>query len=123
MSLGVSVDITKAAVKNARIVIAQVNRRMPRVHGDAFVHLDDVDAVVRHDEELPEYTEKSPDEIADRIGSYVSPIIRDGDTIQVGYGSLPKRDPGPPRAKETPRHTHGASDRRTGGPHQVRRRG
>jgi acyl-CoA hydrolase/GNAT superfamily N-acetyltransferase len=89
MSLGVSVDITKAAVKNARVVIAQVNRRMPRVHGDAFVHLDDVDAVVRHDEELPEYTEKSPDEIADRIGSYVSPIIRDGDTIQVGYGSLP----------------------------------
>jgi acyl-CoA hydrolase/GNAT superfamily N-acetyltransferase len=89
MSLGVSVDITKAAIKNARLIVAQVNRRMPRVHGDAYVHLDDVDVVVPHDEELSEYTEKAPDEIADKIGSYVSPIIRDGDTIQVGYGSLP----------------------------------
>jgi acyl-CoA hydrolase/GNAT superfamily N-acetyltransferase len=89
MSLGVSVDITKAAVKNARLVIVQVNRRMPRVHGDAFVHVNDVDVIVPHDEQLPEYIEDAPDEIADRIGDYVAPIIRDGDTIQVGYGSLP----------------------------------
>jgi acyl-CoA hydrolase/GNAT superfamily N-acetyltransferase len=89
MSLGVGVDITKAAVGNARIVIAQVNRRMPRVHGDSFVSIGDIDVFVPHDEDLPEYTEKAPDEIARRIGAFVSPIIRDGDTIQVGYGSLP----------------------------------
>jgi acyl-CoA hydrolase/GNAT superfamily N-acetyltransferase len=100
LSLGVSVDITKAAVKNARVVIAQVNRRMPRVHGDAFIHLDDVDALVPHDEELAEYTEDAPDEIADRIGAYVSPIIRDGDTIQVGYGSLPNAIMGHLRGKK-----------------------
>lgn len=100
LSLGVSVDITKAAVKSARVVIAQVNRRMPRVHGDAFIHLDDVNALVPHDEELAEYTEDAPDEIADRIGAYVSPIIRDGDTIQVGYGSLPNAIMGHLRGKK-----------------------
>jgi len=89
MCLGVSVDITRAAIKNARLVIAQVNRLMPRVHGDSFVSIRDVDIVVPHDEQLPEYTEKAPGEIAHRIGAFVSPIIRDGDTIQVGYGSLP----------------------------------
>ncbi len=100
MSLGVSVDITKAAARNARLVIAQVNGLMPRVHGDAFIHLDDVDVVIPHDEELSEYTEEAPDEIAQRIGAYVSPIIRDGDTIQVGYGSLPNAILGHLRGKK-----------------------
>jgi acyl-CoA hydrolase len=43
MSLGVSVDITKAATENATLVIAQVNAHMPRVHGDTFIHIDAVD--------------------------------------------------------------------------------
>ncbi len=89
VSLGVSVDVTKAAVKNARLVIAQMNARVPRVHGDGFVHINDIDFVIPHDEELLEYQEKTPDDIARAIGRYVSQIVRDGDTIQVGYGSLP----------------------------------
>jgi acyl-CoA hydrolase/GNAT superfamily N-acetyltransferase len=85
----ISVDITKAAVENAALVIAQVNPRMPRVHGETFVHIKDIDFVVPYDEPLLEYKEEVSDEIADRIGNYVSRIVEDGDTIQVGYGSVP----------------------------------
>ena len=89
VSLGVSVDIVKAAVENATTVIAQMNGRMPRVHGDGFVHIDAVDFVIPHDEELLVYEDTTPDKIAQAIGRYVARIVRDGDTIQVGYGSLP----------------------------------
>ena len=89
MSLGVSVDITKAAVENASTVITQVNSHMPRVHGDTFMHLDDVDFIIPYDEPLLEYETEVPGEIAQQIGNYVARIIKDGDTIQVGYGSLP----------------------------------
>ncbi len=89
MSLGVSVDISKAAVETATTVIAQVNPQMPRIHGDAFVHIDDVDFVIPHDEPLLTYEASVPGEIAEDIGRYVARIVQDGDTIQVGYGSLP----------------------------------
>jgi RimJ/RimL family protein N-acetyltransferase len=89
MSLGLSVDITKAATENARLVIAQANIEMPRTHGDTFIHISDVDFIVRLDEPLLEYEPQVSDEIAQRIGKYVSRFIEDGDTIQVGYGSLP----------------------------------
>jgi acyl-CoA hydrolase/GNAT superfamily N-acetyltransferase len=89
MSLGISVDITKAATENATLVIAQVNTHMPRVHGDTFIHLDEVDFIIPHDEPLLEYESQVPDEVAQNIGKYVSQLIEDGDTIQVGYGSLP----------------------------------
>ncbi len=89
MSLGISVDITKAAVENASTVIAQINSNMPRVHGDTFIHIDDVDFVIPHDEPILEYRTEVPDEIAQRIGNYAARIIEDEDTIQVGYGSIP----------------------------------
>jgi len=89
LSLGVSVDITKAAVENASTVIAQVNSNMPRVHGDTFIHIDDVDFVIPHDEPILEYKTEVPNEIAHQIGKYAARIIEDGDTIQVGYGSIP----------------------------------
>ncbi|MEW5826858.1 MAG: GNAT family N-acetyltransferase [Candidatus Bipolaricaulota bacterium] len=89
MSLGVSVDIVRAATDTARTVIAQVNRFMPRTHGESFVHVDDVDFLLEHDEPLLEYETAVPDEIADRIGGYVARLVRDGATIQVGYGRIP----------------------------------
>ncbi len=89
MSLGISVDIVKAAVENAKVVIAQVNSRMPRVHGDTFINIQDIDFVVEHDEDLLVFDPAVPDEIAQSIGKYVSRIIEDGDTLQVGYGSMP----------------------------------
>ncbi len=89
MSLGISVDIVKAAVENATMVIAQVNSCMPRVHGDTFIHVSDVDYIIPYDEPLLEFQPRVPDTISRKIGSYVSRIIQDGDTIQVGYGSMP----------------------------------
>jgi len=89
MSLGISVDIVKAAVEKSSLVIAQVNTNMPRVHGDTFIHVTDVDFIVPYDEPLLEFKPRVPDEIAHKIGNYVSRIVRDGDTIQVGYGSMP----------------------------------
>ncbi len=89
MSLGVSVDVTKAAVETAKVVIAQINSYMPRVHGDGFINIADADFVVVRDEPLLEYEASVPDEIARRIGKYVARLVEDGDTIQVGYGSIP----------------------------------
>lgn len=89
ISLGVSVDIVKAAVEKASLVIAQVNNHMPRVHGDTFLLLKDVNFVIPHDEPLLEYETNVPGDIAERIGKHVASIVEDGDTIQVGYGSTP----------------------------------
>ena len=89
MSLGISVDIVKAATENAALVIAQTNARMPRVLGDTFINIRDVDFVIPHDEQLLEFEVTVSDEIAQKIGTYVSRIVLDGDTIQVGYGSIP----------------------------------
>jgi acyl-CoA hydrolase len=89
MSLGVSVDIVKAAVESAKVVIAQVNSHMPRVHGDGFIHIKDVAYILCHDEPLLEYEPVMPDEVAHQVGQYVARIVQDGETIQVGYGSLP----------------------------------
>jgi acyl-CoA hydrolase/GNAT superfamily N-acetyltransferase len=89
LSLGVSVDIVRAATDCAQTVICQVNRSMPRTHGDSFIHVRDVDFVLPHDEPLLEYGTTVPDGIADRIGDYVGRLVQDGATIQVGYGRIP----------------------------------
>lgn len=89
MTFGVSVDIVKSAVQHASLVVAQVNSHMPRVHGDGFIHLDEVDFIVLQDEPLLEFRTMEETEIVRRVGKYVAQLIQDGDTIQVGYGSLP----------------------------------
>jgi len=89
MSLGVSVDIVKAAAQKAPVVIAQVNSNMPRVHGDGFIHIEDVNFIVPYDEPILEYVSEADSDISQQIGKYVSRLIRDGETIQVGYGSIP----------------------------------
>lgn len=89
VSLGISVDIVKAAVENAKLVIAQINAAMPRIHGDTFIHISDIDYIIPFDEPLLEFATNVPDDIADRIGNYIARIVLDGDTIQVGYGSIP----------------------------------
>jgi acyl-CoA hydrolase/GNAT superfamily N-acetyltransferase len=89
MSLGISVDIVKAAAENASLVIAQINSRMPRVLGDTFINIKDVDFAIPYDEPLLEFEDTVSDEIAQKIGHHVARIVQDGDTIQVGYGSIP----------------------------------
>ncbi|HSB33447.1 MAG TPA: GNAT family N-acetyltransferase [Nitrospirota bacterium] len=89
MSLGISVDIVKAAAENAPLVIAQVNPRMPRVLGETFINIKDVGFIIPCDEPLLEFEATVADEISQKIGNYVARIVQDGDTIQVGYGSIP----------------------------------
>jgi acyl-CoA hydrolase len=89
-SLGVSVDITKSGMENAKIVIAQVNSRMPRTWGDSFVHIDEIDYFVLKDEPLVEALPSEKDDvIAKRIGHYISQLVDDGSTLQIGFGHLP----------------------------------
>ncbi|MDX9786005.1 MAG: GNAT family N-acetyltransferase [Desulfobacterales bacterium] len=89
-SLGVSVDITRAGMENASLVIAQVNPKMPKIWGDSFVHMDDIDVMVWHEEPLVEAPPGNTDnEVFRRIGHYVSQLVDDGATIQIGFGSLP----------------------------------
>jgi acyl-CoA hydrolase/GNAT superfamily N-acetyltransferase len=89
LSLGISVDMVKAATDKASTIIAQVNANMPRVHGDGFIHIKDVEYIIRHDEPLLELPGIELNETTQRIGNYVSRLVQDGDTIQVGYGGLP----------------------------------
>ncbi|MGV8074042.1 MAG: GNAT family N-acetyltransferase [Syntrophobacteraceae bacterium] len=89
VSLGISVDICRAAIDQANIIIAQINQNMPRVHGDTFINVEAIDFLIHHDEPLLEYAPEIPGEVAHQIGNYVSKIINDGDTIQLGYGSTP----------------------------------
>lgn len=89
MSLGVSVDIDMAAIEKAATVIVQINAQMPRTHGDGFIHIKDVDYMIPYDEPLLEFDAGIDSEVIQRIGSYVARLIQDGDTIQVGYGSIP----------------------------------
>jgi acyl-CoA hydrolase len=89
LNLGLSVDIVKAAAEMASVVVAQVNTFMPRVLGDAFIHIIDIDFILPYDEPLLDYSPGADTDIAQRIGKYVARLIEDGDTIQVGYGSIP----------------------------------
>jgi acyl-CoA hydrolase/GNAT superfamily N-acetyltransferase len=89
-SLGVSVDITRSAVEHSLVVIAQVNPRMPRTWGDSFVHVDDIDWLVPHEEALVEALPSIKDnEVSRRIGLYISQLVDDGSTLQIGFGNLP----------------------------------
>ena len=89
-SLGTSVDIAKAAVDTAKIIIAQVNPKMPRTHGDGFLHVTKINFLVWHQIGLPEvdYSAKSSDAI-EQIGKNVAALIEDGATLQLGIGSIP----------------------------------
>jgi acyl-CoA hydrolase len=89
MSLGISVDMVKVATDRASMIIAQVNKHMPRVHGDGFIHIKDVNFIIAHDEPLLEIKAIPMTETTQRIGNYVARLVQDGDTIQVGYGGLP----------------------------------
>jgi acyl-CoA hydrolase/RimJ/RimL family protein N-acetyltransferase len=84
MSLGVSVDVTLAAALSADLVIAQVNTRMPRVLGQSFIHVNDVDILVEHDEDLLSVEPQPSSETATRIGQLIARLIEDGSTLQIG---------------------------------------
>jgi acyl-CoA hydrolase/RimJ/RimL family protein N-acetyltransferase len=88
-SFGVSVDVVKAAVESADLVIAEVNPRMPRTLGDSFVHVSRLAVLVESDLPLLEYRPDPPSPAARRIGELVSDLVEDGATLQTGIGEIP----------------------------------
>jgi acyl-CoA hydrolase/GNAT superfamily N-acetyltransferase len=87
-SLGISVDVTRAAVLAARRVIAEVNPAMPRTRGDSRIPVDRIDQFVAVDRPLAEYVHGPADGVADQIAGYVARLIDDGSTLQVGVGRV-----------------------------------
>lgn len=89
-SLGTSVDIARSAVKHSKHVIAQVNKQMPRTHGDGIIHISEINTLVEIDEALPEvsYHEKTTEEIL-TIGRYCAELIEDRSALQMGIGAIP----------------------------------
>lgn len=88
-SYGVSVDCTIAARKKARIVIAEVNKQMPRTLGRAFVHVSRLDHIVETDHPVPELVPDKPTDIEKAIGANVASLVEDGATLQLGIGAIP----------------------------------
>jgi len=88
-SLGVSVDYTKKAVESAKIVIAEINKAMPRTHGDSFVHVSEIDCFVEVDIPIAELKATELTEVEINIGKYVTELIEDGSCLQLGIGGIP----------------------------------
>lgn len=88
-SFGVEVGVTKPAAESARMVIAEVNAQMPRVFGDSFIHLDQIDTLVETNYPLPVTQVGNPSEVSCRIGQYCAELIPDGATLQLGVGGIP----------------------------------
>jgi acyl-CoA hydrolase len=88
-SLGVSVEATLAAIENSKIVVAQVNRRMPRTFGEGILHVSKIDYLVEVDEPIHQHEMGIISPLEDKIGSYVASLIDDKSTLQMGIGSIP----------------------------------
>ncbi len=88
-SLGVSVDITLAAIQTAKKVIAQVNRQVPRTHGDGIIHISQIDIAVEVDQPIHTSHILAPSETELKIGRYVAELVEDGSTLQMGIGGIP----------------------------------
>jgi acetyl-CoA hydrolase len=88
-SYGVEVGVTKPAVESARVVIAEINPRMPRVWGNSFIHISRIDYCVEVDYPLPEFRQGEPAPLYSRIGRHVADLIEDGATLQMGIGAIP----------------------------------
>lgn len=89
-SLGTSVEATPAAIRSSKIVIAQVNKYIPRTFGDAALHVSKIDVLVEHHTPLLTEYSDSFDDIEDKIGGYIAELIEDGSTLQMGIGSIPE---------------------------------
>ena len=88
-SLGVSVDIAPAVLESARCIIAQVNPNMPRTHGDSFIHISKIEAMVEVNDEILVAEPLEPDELNTKIAENVASLIEDGSTLQMGIGNIP----------------------------------
>lgn len=88
-SFGLSTDYTKPAAESASLVIAEMNKQMPVVYGDNYIHVDDLDFIVETDTALHELTPPKIGELEQQIGENCAKLIEDGSTLQLGIGAIP----------------------------------
>jgi itaconate CoA-transferase len=88
-SCGTNGDYTIPTARNARLLIIEVNPRMPRVFGDSALHISDVDAIVEHESPLAELPTHAPSELDRTIGRFIVELVPDRATLQVGIGGVP----------------------------------
>ena len=89
VSLNVSVDYDMKAIKTAKKVIAQVNAKVPRTLGESFVHVTEIDAFVEEDRQLVQLPKGAITDVEGQIGANCASLIKDGDCLQLGIGSIP----------------------------------
>ena len=88
-SFGISVDYTKPAAQVAKTVIAQVNPKMPRTHGDAFIHVSEIDFIVESDQDIIELQPPRIGPVEEAIGKHIAGLVDDGSCLQLGIGGIP----------------------------------
>jgi acyl-CoA hydrolase len=88
-TLGTSVDVTASAIEAADLVIAQINKQMPKVHGDGFVHISKINHAIEVDCPIDELPVPVITEVERRIGENCAGIIENGSCIQTGIGAIP----------------------------------
>ena len=87
-SYGVSVDYTKPAAECAKIVIAEVNKQMPRTHG-SFINISDISYLVETDRPVLQIPRPKITEVEEKIGEHIASLIPDRANLQLGIGSMP----------------------------------
>jgi acetyl-CoA hydrolase len=90
-SFSIETGLTKTAAESAKCIVAQVNRQMPYIMGDTFIHVEDLDYIVEVDLPLDEYqmTTEPDDPVTEKIAKHVAALIPDGATLQMGIGAIP----------------------------------
>jgi acyl-CoA hydrolase len=89
VNIGVSVDVMLAGIETAKLVIAEVNPNVPRVHGAGFLKMDRIDIWTWNELPLLEHSRPAIGEVELEIGRNVASLIEDGSTLQVGIGAIP----------------------------------
>ncbi|NTW87093.1 MAG: acetyl-CoA hydrolase/transferase family protein [Holophagaceae bacterium] len=89
VSLSLGITYEKDIMDHARLVILEVNPRLPRTFGDTQVHVSKVDYFVEHDQDVPALPAPKPNETDLAIGAHIAELVEDGSTIQLGIGGIP----------------------------------
>ena len=88
-SFGVEVGATKPAAESAKIIIAEVNKQMPRTLGDSFIHVSRLNHIIEVDYPIPEAPQGGASNDHLKIGEHIASMIPNGATLQMGIGSIP----------------------------------
>ena len=89
VSLSLGITYEKDVIEAAKIVVLEINPRLPRTFGDTQVHVSQVDYFVEHDQEVPTHPTPTPSETDLAIGGHIAELVENGSTIQLGIGGIP----------------------------------